>query len=59
MAAKEIDLASSQLKQEAFITEALRLQQLRYACTLSSASSAAVEKLSACPTPVVSRAPRL
>ena len=30
MAAKEIDLASSQLKQEAFITEALRLQQLRW-----------------------------
>ena len=33
MAAKEIDLAASELselKQEAFITEALRLQQLRW-----------------------------
>lgn len=40
MAAKEIDLASSQLKQEAFITEALRLQQLRWAavCALPFAS---------------------
>lgn len=35
VAAKEIDLASSQLKQEAFITEALRLQQLRWAVLFS------------------------
>ena len=31
VAAKEIDLSCSQIKQEAFITEALRLQQLRWA----------------------------
>ncbi len=43
VAAKEIDLVTSQLKQDAFITEALRLQQLRWAAPFWPACLGAVQ----------------